>query len=838
MGGWTRLGVVLLLGVPGELRQATPSPRSVAGVTHAQGAMGPGIGDGFGALLRRLRQSRSLSQEELAQRAGLAVTAVGALERGSRRRPYPHTVRALADALSLDAMEREALLSAVPRHSSAPSLDWAHWTSEPTTGGSRAVTPMFGREDDIQAVVALVAHGARRLVTLTGAGGVGKTRLAQAVVSRLAPQLPSVVVVELAAVRQAPLVMAAVARSLGAPERPGSYTVASLTNAVGDRRLLLVLDNVEQVLDCAPDIADLIGNCPRLFVLATSRAPLRIRAEHAVPVTPLGVPDAWAATDVDGIRAAPAVAMFLDRTSAMGAPIDVTSETAESVASIVSRLDGLPLAIELAAAGARLFDPATLLIRLDEAMMQSSLRDRPERQQTLAATLDWSVDLLSAEQQLLFAELATFDGGFTMAAAEAVGGPETLSHLGGLVDQSLVVRDPQGSRFRMLEPIRQYASARWSATPEATAAASRHARYMRGQCALARARLRGADLANVLDELDSEHANLRVAAKHLRDHGDPGTATAMAWDLWLFLAIRGHTQEWLDVLSGIDPASLADPARARWCATRGTLLFRLGNDIDQARRDAEASLALAAQLDDGALIAESATLAAFLALYEGDTQAADALIATARQATDSAGDEHDRIMVLVGQGQRAILDHDIESAEHDLNAAERLARTTGNGFDLAFVLNSRATITAMRGDDETAVRLLAESVERSTTDGLGWSLLFALPDLAAVAARRGEDEVAAQLIGASTTLTGSQTALGSVPSPRAAAWQRVVEDLRGRLGQDRYATAFDEGRSLDLPGVGALAARLRHPRQSDGAPTLPRAGLTTEEADPSPGITH
>lgn len=497
-------------------------------------AASPGPG-AFAERLRSLRERRSLTQEELASRAGLTGKAVGALERGERRRPYPHTIRALADALNLDDDERQALAGAA-RPPSQHDPDALH----PLPA---ATTPLLGRDAEREEIVALLRSGTTRLLTLTGPGGVGKTSLALEVARTLADDFPDgSAVAALAPVGEPSLVLPTVARAVGA-QALAPPLVDALAGYLGDRRRLLVLDNVEHVLDCAGDVAELVARCPGLVVLATSRAALRVRAERERPLAPLDVPTG---PGTAAVAASPAAQVFLDRAAAVGRPVPLDDATAADVSAICRRLDGLPLALELAAAHARYLSPAALLDRLDSALASPSARDLPPRQRTMGATLDWSHDLLTAAEQRLLRRLSVFAGGFSLEAAQQVADDDVLPVLAGLVEQSLVLPEPDAApRYRMLEPIRQYAAARLQQAGEADVVADRAADFFTGLTAPARTGLRNAEQARWLDALARDHGNLGATVRRLLDRGDPGTAAVLLADTWLYWAMRGHAVEGL-----------------------------------------------------------------------------------------------------------------------------------------------------------------------------------------------------------------------------------------------------------------------------------------------------
>lgn len=423
---------------------------------------------------------------------------------------------------------------------------------------------LVGRQAEHDRAVASLLSGKVRMLTLTGAGGVGKTRLALEVASTLAADLSDAVTfVELAAVTEAHLVLPTIARAFGGLQLGGA-ALTSLAAALGERHHLLVLDNLEHVLDVADDLAELLARCPRLLVLGTSRASLRVRVEHALPLDPLPVPEG---DDVAEVAASPAVQVFLDRAGASGGTVRLDEGTAADVAAICRRLAGLPLALELAAAHSRYLNPSALLGHLDVAIASPRSRDLPARQRTVRATLDWSHGLLTHDEQVLMRRLAVFAADFSLEAAVALAGDDVdaFAALAGLVEQSLLVPLPGPEpRYRSLEPIRQYAAARLAEAREADVVADRAAAFFAALAAGAGTGLRGQEQVVWLDRLAAEHWHLASSMARLVETGRLGEAARLASRTWLYWALRSNAAEGLAWLDSVAAAAQSD----KGCADR------------------------------------------------------------------------------------------------------------------------------------------------------------------------------------------------------------------------------------------------------------------------------
>jgi len=799
-------------------------------------------GAGFGGLLRRHRREAGLSQEALAELAGLSVDAIAALERGRRRAPRAHTLRLLADALRLNSVERTKLTTSARNEAESPQPVLKRPPAAPNE--------LIGRTVEMAAARRFLSERGTRLLTLTGPGGIGKSRLTIAVAGELAGDFADGVCwVQLGSLTDGPAVAPAVAASIGLHPLDTARLTDEIAEQIGQRALLLVLDNCSHVVSTVGQLcAALLESCPNLSILASSRELLRVPGETVYVVPPLTLP-----LDDDEAEQSAAVRLFVDRASARG--YDPTGQL-QQVARVVRRLEGMPLAIELAAARMNVMTIEELAGELETSfgILAGGDRTASPRQQSMRGAIEWSHDLLTQREREVFAQLSVFVGGWTLGAAATVmsgeiePGPaaraEALDLIGRLVDKSLirVTRHGGTARYYMLSAIREFAADRLRATSDVDEAIRRHAHFYIGLAEQAERELRGAHQEEWLARLESEHDNLRAAMTWALQTRSVSEALRLSGAVWLFCYLRGHYAEgsqWLERSLALPPPSdELTPAVAKANLGAGMLAF-LQCEYDVATARLETALTQYKELKDTAgtalvlqrlggvarergdyrtaenLHCQSYDLfeslgdqsgmswahnhLGFVAWLRGDLDVGARRCGRARDSFRRLGDGEGLAWSLISLGAIAQYKGELVEAEDLLEESLALSQRLGYREGVAWSLNQLGIIERRRGLTERAVHLLDESLAEHRDLGDRWRSASVLEELATVAQQRGHSEYAAFLLGAADGVR--EVIHAPVPQVEKADYLATRSAVEQSLDRRAFRTAWSAGRSAPPAAV-------------------------------------
>ncbi len=709
-------------------------------------------------------------------------------------------------------------------------------------------TSFVGREKELGEVKKLV-EGVR-LVTLTGSGGSGKTRLALQVAAEMSGNFQNgVFFIAIAPITDPRLVASTIAQALGITETARRSILDNLKDYLKGKSLLLFLDNFEQVISAAPLVAELLAECSELKVLVTSREALRVSAEREYSVPPLALPDLTKPPSVESLSQSAAVELFIQRAQAVKPDFNITNETAPAIAEICYRLEGLPLAIELAAARIKVLPPPVMLVRLENRLtvLTGGARDLPARQQTLRNAIAWSYDLLDENEQKLFQRLSVFVAGCTVAAVEAVSGDapdraSILDQLESLMGKSLLREGERMGgepRFLMLETLREFSLEQLDASGEQELVRGRHASFFLALAEGAEASLESAEQVQWMERMEQEHDNLRAALVWSKTaHGAEEICLRLAGALGLFWEVRGHFGEGRERLSAVLSTEFAQgqtAARARLLARAAELAYRQ-SDYTATASLAKASLEIYRKIGDQQGIASMLIKSGNAATERGSYAAASRFLEEALAIWRELEDKHGTARALISLGWVALRSGDHSLANTRLKEALALSRELGDARSMGFELSGLGEVALRQGDYARAAQLMEESLELRRQLGnkwgvgvslgmLGWVAMrerdweraiamlgeslqvrqeigdkggcaWCLERLAGVAMVRGQAEKAVRLFGAAAALRSS---IGSVIDPAdQARYERNRKSLRADLGQEQFATVWNEGRAMML----------------------------------------
>ncbi|MGH2818544.1 MAG: DUF4062 domain-containing protein [Actinomycetota bacterium] len=687
------------------------------------------------------------------------------------------------------------------------SLEGDAEAGQPVSNLPAQTDQFIGREKELQGLLEILREGSERLITLTGPGGIGKTRLATEAAARCAGSFEDGVhLIALGSVTQAEVVIPTIVQTLNV-QGSNVEPLVALIEYLRHRNLLLLLDNFEQVVFAGPEIARIVEACARVKLLVTSRAILNLRAEHEFPVPPLTLPVAEVSAD-DAARYE-AVRLFVERARAIRPDFELNNANASAITAICRRLDGLPLALELAAARSRVMDPEAMLARLDTSLqlLTRGARDAPERHKTLRAAIDWSFGLLNDDEKALFVRMGVFRGGCTLEGAERVcNAPadlDVLDLMTSLLDKSLIKHEDHGGepRFTMLRTVWEYADRCLDQSDEAPIVRAAHADFFFALVSAAHGGLRSSGQVEWLARLETDHDNLRAAMRWCLDNGAAEAVADAGWTLWLFWWLDSHLTEGRVLMSEtLDHGDLSGPARAKASAVQGFMAFWQSDYAEGVPLLASALEVFRAEEE----LAGVALCQLPLGFTEAATGAGEAGLARFEESVRYFKETGDEWGVVISMNALCWTSHaaGMQKGDEVFEEALERAEELGTELDIGMALRNLGCHRSEQGRSAEAKELLARALQTLWRGYVRGGTSYTIDGIAEVAATEGAHSVATRLFAATDGVReATQASIIPMYAPR---FRRFLEELRRDMGAAAFDSEWARGRELGLEGAAQL----------------------------------